>query len=177
MADALWPEDAADVQRFEPPKPVDIAVITVIQTELDALRRVLALNESARSKHEGQVYWSGFIRSEIQQRDFSYALTCIGRAGNSASAACTASVITALSPKVAVLVGIAGGMRKKRKIGDVVFAESIVGYESGAVTAMHLSGRLARALRATAPAAPEVRRELAVAPLILVIWSAWDDLR
>ena len=147
VAEGRWPEDAASGRRVEPRTPVDIAVITVIQAELDALRRVLALDDAARSKYEGRVYWSGSIRSALQRREFTYALTCIGQAGNSASAACTASVISALSPKIVVLVGIACGMRGKRKIGDVVFGESVVTYEPGAITATRSYG-LRRLIRA-----------------------------
>ena len=38
-----------------------------------------------------------------------------------------------------MLVGIAGGMRGKRKIGDVVFGEAVVTYEPGAITTMPVS--------------------------------------
>ena len=46
-----------------------------------------------------------------------------------------------------MLVGIAGGMRRKRKIGDVVFGEAIVSYEPGAIIEEPAS-RARRAIRA-----------------------------
>ena len=77
----------SDTARAPKPQSVDVAVITVIPAELDALRRVLALEDEARFKYEGRIYWFGSIRSDLRGRGFSVALTCIGQAGNSASAA------------------------------------------------------------------------------------------
>jgi hypothetical protein len=92
------------------------------------------------------VYWSGTIRSELLRRDLSFALTCIGQPGNAASAACATAVIRDLSPALGVLIGIAGGMPRKVKIGDVVFAETVVAYEPGALTTLQ-SGWLSRLVR------------------------------
>jgi hypothetical protein len=41
MVDSPGPEDIRDGRAIMAPKPVDVAVITVIQAELDALRRAL----------------------------------------------------------------------------------------------------------------------------------------
>jgi tetratricopeptide (TPR) repeat protein/nucleoside phosphorylase len=113
----------------------DVAVLTVIQDELFAVRQALGLSESARVKDaNGTVYYRGKVRSERARRDYHVVLTCVGREGNPPTAAAVQEVLHRFSPQAVLLVGIAAGLKHKVRIGDVVFSERVVAYESAAET-------------------------------------------
>lgn len=57
--------------------------MTVIPAELEAARRVLRIDDDSREQAaDGTVYFRGAVRSELADRDYAVALTCIGGAGN-----------------------------------------------------------------------------------------------
>ena len=109
----------------------DIGVLTVIPEELEAVRQALHL--SRRPKLQGRVCYSGTTRSELQRRDYSIVLTCVGAAGNPPAAAAAMELIERHKPQVLILVGIAAGIRSKVKIGNVILSERVVAYEPAAL--------------------------------------------
>lgn len=113
---------------------VDVGILTVIPAELRAARAALSGALTKReSDADGTVYWHGTIRSELQQRDVRIVLTCIGEAGNSASAAAASALLSKYEPSALILMGIAAGMRDKTRIGQVVLSERVVAYEPAAL--------------------------------------------
>jgi nucleoside phosphorylase len=113
---------------------VDIAILTVIQPELIAVREALGITEEARFEDDaGTISYRGRVHSTLAGRDYEVVLTCIGRAGNADSASMAQAVISRYHPQAVLLVGIAAGMRGKVRIGDVVLSERVVAYEPAAV--------------------------------------------
>ena len=115
---------------------VDVAVVTVIASEQQAVLETLGfLDAPRRSTEGGTIYFVGAIRSTLSGRKLRVAVTCIGRAGNSAAAAAVRETVSEYHPRVIILVGIAAGVREKLQLGDVVLSERVVSYESAAVVA------------------------------------------
>lgn len=135
------PSAAAEVQPARPQAPqhhptpaLDVAILTVIQTELFAVLDALGISSSAREKDaQGTVYFRGSLRSALSQRDYSLLVTCIGAAGNYDASAAVHDVMTTHRPQVMLLMGIAAGLRGKVQIGEVVLSERIVTYEPAAM--------------------------------------------
>lgn len=120
----------------EPGDSVEIVILTVIPVELEAVCRVLGLTPDSRELSEDQTaYFCGTARSELVGRDYTIAVTCIGRPGNPAAAAATANAIARYQPRAAFLVGIAAGIRGKVQIGEVVISDRVVAYEPAALVA------------------------------------------
>ncbi len=114
--------------------PVEVVILTVIPAELEAARRVLRVGEASREKDpDGTVYFRGAVRSELADRDYAIALTCIGAAGNAGAAAATAGAIARYRPRAVLLMGIAAGIRDKVRIGEVVLSDRVVAYEPAAL--------------------------------------------
>ncbi len=114
---------------------VDVVILTVIPAELEAARRVLRIDNDSREKDiaDGTVYFHGAVRSELANRDYTVALTCIGGAGNPGTAAATSSAIAKYHPRAVLLMGIAAGIRDKVRIGEVVLSDRVVAYEPAAL--------------------------------------------
>jgi nucleoside phosphorylase len=111
----------------------DVAVLTVIGKELEAVRTALALGDDARLKDEsGSVFWTGAVHSQLTDRDYSLVVGVVGTAGNPDCAAAAMEMIKEFRPALVVLCGIAAGIRNKVRVGDVVVSERVWGYESGA---------------------------------------------
>ena len=114
---------------------VEVVILTVIPAELEAARRVLQLDDRGWEKDpfDGTVYHRGTVRSELANRGYAIALTCIGGAGNPSAAAATASAIAKYHPRAVLLMGIAAGVRDKVRIGEVVLSDRVVAYEPAAL--------------------------------------------
>jgi nucleoside phosphorylase len=111
----------------------DIVVLTVIPSELRAIREALEMSDQYRIKEDnGTIYDRCLIFSNNQKREYRVAVGCIDQAGNPGSAVATTLAIQRWKPQAVLLMGIAAGIRKKVKIGQVVFSERVVGYESAA---------------------------------------------
>ncbi|HEX8113377.1 MAG TPA: hypothetical protein VF516_36860 [Kofleriaceae bacterium] len=110
-------------------------ILTVIQAEFIAARRVLRIDDGCQEKDpsDGTVYLRGTVRSKLANRSYSIVLTCIGGAGNPGAAAATASAIAKCHPKAVLLMGIAAGIRDKVRIGEVVLSDRVVAYEPAAL--------------------------------------------
>jgi hypothetical protein len=124
------PSPAAAPTRTE--SHADIAVLTVIEPELDAARNALGLSRRTKDADTGTIFWTGTVRSELTGYDYRIVLTCIGEAGNPSAAAAAAETQAKYKPRTVMLMGIAAGLRDKVKIGDAVWSDRVVAYESAA---------------------------------------------
>ena len=120
-------------------QPVDLAVLTILPEEFDAVRRLLnsPILESGSASHPNMYQWTcGTVQPSRFTLPYRVAVAMIGRAGRvDAGAAVTDLVIRwEVPPRYIALCGIAGGLRGSQlNKGDVIIAEIIHGYEYGKV--------------------------------------------
>ena len=114
---------------------VDIAIVTILQEEYDAVLRSLAnVRPVAGTNAFPNVHsWIvGEIYSPVHKAPFSVVLVLSSHAGTSASLLATKNTLLAFEPKYVLVVGVAGGLGKVR-LGDVVVASRICAYEYGKI--------------------------------------------
>ncbi len=104
----------------------DVLIVTALQEEYLAVRKRLdGLDEIISDK--GTVYEIGRYHSSDQAREA--VIVQVGR-GNVGTAIETERAISIFQPSLVFFVGIAGGL-KDVKVGDVVAATKVYGYERG----------------------------------------------
>ncbi len=106
---------------------IDIAILTVIPTEIDAIFSTFGIDKSKDLRKAGDLqYWRARIYSSINNSYLSIAVSFIyGAAGNVESAIAATMICEQLGPRLMLLVGIAAGDEKKTKIGDVIVPEVV----------------------------------------------------
>lgn len=105
---------------------IDAVFVTALPEEFSAVRA--HLSERREHTEKGTVYEIGsFV---VDQTTCNVAIVQTGM-GNALSAAATERVLNLFKPTFAFFVGIAGGLRDDLKIGDVVAANKVYGYEGG----------------------------------------------
>ncbi|WP_090690596.1 5'-methylthioadenosine/S-adenosylhomocysteine nucleosidase [Paraburkholderia phenazinium] len=135
----------------------DVLVLTALAVELTAAKTAFSIapEASPRRTESGINYW----RSQ-QRRADGTIVTCdvasFGNAGNVNAASMTSTLISELGPTLVLMVGIAAGMRDKCKLGQVVIAERVVGYEGMAV----VQGGKEEARPEQYPLNPRVRQDI-----------------
>ena len=72
--------------------------------------------------------WHATVET-AEGRELSVLITAIGEAGNVDAGAFVASLIAEFSPGLVALVGIAAGVLDRTRLGDVVAARAVLGFE------------------------------------------------
>lgn len=110
--------------------PVDFLIITALRVELDAVLKQLDYCEHGEEGRDLTYYRSTLnTDSQSDQKNLEVAVTMLGHVGNAHAAEHTARCIQGLKPHFVLMVGIAGGIRDKVNLGDVVVSKKIVCYE------------------------------------------------
>ncbi|HFK4650291.1 TPA: purine phosphorylase [Serratia marcescens] len=118
----------------------DVLILTALPIELAAAKKVFAITDDVfpTLTSNGIHFWT----AEIARPDGS--LKCVvasfAGAGNVNASSITTHLLTEFRPKKVVMMGIAGGLRDKMVMGEVIIAERVVYYESAAALA---GGKLA----------------------------------
>jgi nucleoside phosphorylase len=114
---------------------VDVAIITILKEEYEAVLRLLKQVRSVTGSAiiDNQHAWVvGEVNSPGERMPYVVALAMSPRAGTNAAAITTKNTIQAVDPRCVLVVGIAGGLTEL-KIGDVVVADRICAYEYGKI--------------------------------------------
>jgi nucleoside phosphorylase len=117
---------------------VDVLIITALQDELEALKKVTAgaLGEGWREVRDRSRY-SYYLR-EFEQRGGGAILVAVARAvkaGPVNSAMLATRLVGELRPRCLAMSGICAGWRKETFLGDVVVAERVFHYDAGKLKA------------------------------------------
>ena len=109
---------------------VDFLIITALPIERDA---VLGQLPHARPVQEDNflTYYRAKLETDAGsgRRNPVVAVTMIGRAGNVHAAVRTTQCLQRLRPRSVLMVGIAGGVKERVHLGDIVVSEQIIYYE------------------------------------------------
>ncbi|MEX5535581.1 5'-methylthioadenosine/S-adenosylhomocysteine nucleosidase [Pseudomonas syringae] len=129
-----------EIKAKEAARSPDLLVITAIAIELAAAKKVFGIGEDVPARHSknGIHFWP----VTIQRTDgpLSCVVASLGNAGNVNASAITTLLLSELTPKKVLMMGIAGGRRKKLSLGEVILSERVVYYEGGAA---HAGGTIA----------------------------------
>jgi nucleoside phosphorylase len=141
MAETSQPSTGANTTRPKPTiRPVleqaseqnraDVALITALPSELDAVVKHLSAHTQVYSVKEGaRTYYHCTTNTGLKV----VAGAALGM-GQLNAALLTRDLITTWQPKKVLLIGFAAGIGDKVQLGDVVISEQIVDYELGKVT-------------------------------------------
>jgi nucleoside phosphorylase len=119
-----------------PARPVDIAIITILPEEYGAVLRQLSrvVPDPGSASFPNRYAWAlGEVESAFD-RPYRVVVALAGEAGEISGAVVTLTTIIRWRPRYVLLVGIAGGIPGAVKLGDVVVASAIWGYEYGHLT-------------------------------------------
>jgi nucleoside phosphorylase len=117
-------------------RPVDIAFLTILKEEYEAVRRYLENSRPAPPRPDGATSYPsslGEIKSPTYPSSYRTVLTFAGEAGLPNAVSATRDTIERWKPRYVVLIGIAGGVAKELAKGDVVVTKVIWNYEYGKV--------------------------------------------
>lgn len=127
---------AGGSRRVEPGQvPVDVAIITILEEEYDAVYQLLKRPRRVTGSTEmgNQHSW---VIGEIDAPDFDVPYTAVlamsPRPGSNAAVIVTKNTLQTFDPRCVLVVGIAGGLGDLR-LGDVVVADRICAYEYGKI--------------------------------------------
>jgi len=113
--------------------PVDFLIVTALQEERDAVLALLSDVEQVLLE-DLPTYYRAIIPAPSQGGTYEVVVTLLNDMGNIEATQHTTRVIQALAPDYVLMVGIAGGVRGKVKLGDVVVAKQVLYYEPSKIT-------------------------------------------
>ncbi|WNK32591.1 phosphorylase family protein [Pantoea agglomerans] len=113
----------------------DVLILTALSVELAAAKKVLAITDDVPPAvtTNGIHFWTKEIASPT--RPVKCMVASFGGPGNVNASSITTQLLTEFSPKKVVMMGIAGGLRGKLVMGEVIIADRVVYYESAAALA------------------------------------------
>src|SRR6185369_5200120 len=104
----------------------DAVLVTALDEELAPFRKIYEFSDA--QDFPGALEFGFRDKANKLRRGIAYS---VGRSGQHASTSFTQSLITRFRPKLCLMSGICGGVRKKVKLGDVVFFEAVFNWDSG----------------------------------------------
>lgn len=107
----------------------DVAIITALGSELDAVRKLPYGWEQFRLPGDPTLYHRGSIETAIGARSI-IAATAL-RKGMAASSSLSTKLILKFQPKILAMTGICAGVRSKTNLGDVIIASPTWDWGSG----------------------------------------------
>lgn len=118
---------------IENEKKFDIAIITALNTEFEALKR-LATWEILEFPNDPIIYYK-FILNTKNNNNLKVIMCCINQMGMQATASVASKIIALFSPSNLFIIGICAGLRSSGvNLGDIVVAKQCWDYESGKIS-------------------------------------------
>ncbi|MCC6190548.1 MAG: SAVED domain-containing protein [Anaerolineales bacterium] len=109
-------------------QPVDLLIVTALAIERDAVLRQAAPDAPARH-HGALTYYHFSLGGETSQQTVQVALVMLGQMGNVDAAQRASMAIEKLEPQTVLMVGIAGGVKDRASLGDVLVGDQVLYYE------------------------------------------------
>lgn len=103
--------------------PVDFAIIAALKVEREAMVHRLVEVQKIQDDAEPLTYYVGKLAIPGEDRAFTVVVTQLIETGNPDAGIVTTKVISRWRPRNVLMVGIAGGVKKKASLGDVVVSQ------------------------------------------------------
>lgn len=114
--------------------PPDVLVLTALDIELAAAKQAFNISEDTLPTitNGGLHIW----KASVIRNNGTHAhciIACFSGPGNVDASSITSILLSELKPKHVIMLGIAGGLREKCALGEVVLSERVVAYEGAAL--------------------------------------------
>jgi len=113
----------------KPGHPIDFLIISALEEELQSLIDQFPTNNKYPSHLSALEYYLAEIRNESLEAQIRIAYTCLFAMGNPQAAALAGQAIEELKPKSVIMFGLAGGVKARVNLADVVVPTQIFYYE------------------------------------------------
>jgi nucleoside phosphorylase len=125
--------DGGSFSRTKARRHFDLGIMTTNEKELNAVLLAFKISRGNCRSYGPDRYWFGRIGNG-KGHDLSVVVAMVGRPRNVPCAVATCRLLELFTCDLAVLVGIAGGLKRERndkgvKLGDVVCCELVIDYE------------------------------------------------
>jgi len=120
---------------------IDFAIITALKVERTAVVTRLDDVETVQIEGEPLTYYVGTVAVPGDTKKFRVVVTQLLEMGVSDAAIATTRVINQWNPRNVLMVGIAGGVEGKAKLGDVLVSQFAYYYEPGKATTAGFESR------------------------------------
>lgn len=120
---------------------IDFALVTALKIERDAVLARLTDVQKVQDDYNPYTYYRGHIPIPGGDERYEVVLVMLLDMGNDEAAVATTQLIQRWNPENVVMLGIAGGVKGKVQLGDVVVANLVHYYELGKHTPNGLQGR------------------------------------
>ncbi|MEL7297617.1 MAG: hypothetical protein AAGJ86_08125 [Pseudomonadota bacterium] len=120
---------------YSPGESIDVAIITVIGAEYQAMRTHLDCDAPAQMNNSATntFAWRSARIEREGRPPLRVLLALAGEAGTTSGALATLETIRVWQPEAVVLAGVAGGFEEYVSQGDVVVTRSVWGFDYGAI--------------------------------------------
>jgi 5'-methylthioadenosine/S-adenosylhomocysteine nucleosidase len=112
---------------------VDFAIVTALPVERDAVLKCLDEYKKVQEDNES-TYYHGYVTISDTKERYEIIVALLTDIGNLKAASVTTRIIERWNPLNVIMVGIAGGVRDKVELGDVVVAKFVCYYELAKIT-------------------------------------------
>ena len=122
-----------NMQNNETSPKIDVLLVTALAEERDALLRIV--NPTTQENIDGSlIVFRGSISSKKHGKSLQIAIMMLSQMGNVEAGNSTSKAIGQLHPDYIFMVGIAGGVRGKINLGDLLISTDIIYYEPAKLT-------------------------------------------
>lgn len=108
---------------------IDFAIVTALKIERDAVLSRLDEYKVIKEDFEPQVYYHGYVSIPGTTQRYTVVVTMLLDMGNDEAATATTRLLQRWQPVNLFMVGIAGGVRGRVDLGDVVVAKFVFYYQ------------------------------------------------
>ncbi|MBR9800808.1 5'-methylthioadenosine/S-adenosylhomocysteine nucleosidase, partial [bacterium] len=120
---------------------IDFAIITALPVEREAVVRRLENCTKQQFDGEPLTFYNGTLKIPGEAHPYTIVVTQLLEMGISDAAIATTNVINRWHPRIVLMVGIAGGVKGKAELGDVLVSQYAYYYEPGKATAEGFESR------------------------------------
>jgi nucleoside phosphorylase len=115
--------------------PIDVAVITALKIEREAMCQHLENLEVVQDENQPLTYYRGSLPLSGVADRYEVVVVQLESMGNVRAGVTTTELLSRWEPHTVIMVGIAGGIRGRVRLGDVVVADAVYYYELAKIVA------------------------------------------
>ncbi len=112
----------------------DVLIITALDEEFRVLAKYLPLPTLHSSSNSSNFYHLGSLPIKASDTPLRFAILCLFTMGTTDAGVAAANALADLRPDIVIMFGLAGGVRGRVQLADVIVPDQIIYYELGKYT-------------------------------------------